>query len=153
MSQRILYDWDTVGSRELCEKSHYLYAISVILSEAFRTQPNTYDYTIVHDLLTGEKTKRHTKEQLTSFLRDLELFTRKRGETTTYYEAENKMLIAVFDAVLARFSTQGHFDRLKSHWLKERIHKPILSVLKMRAEQWITDAPSETKEDLLDVLY
>jgi len=152
-SRAIIKEWDAFGSKELYEKNKYLYCLSVVLSEFFRSDPNSYDYQIVYDLLSGEKNKQYTREQFNFFLADLKKFTNDRAETTTYYEDENKALIEKFDTTLPRFASQDHFDRLKSHWLRERIHRPILAVLKIRAEEWSKDAPNQTTEDILDILY
>jgi|GEM_PF-2857277 len=148
----ILNEWDIFGSKELYEKDKYLYCLSVVLSEAFRREQNTYDFNIVQDLLSGEKKEEYTKEELRFFLDDLKIFTKNRAETTTYYTAENELLIDLFADSLPRFAPQKDFDRLKSHWLKKRIHQPILAVLKIRAKEWIKDAPNQIQEDLLDTL-
>ncbi len=154
MTKLVLNNWDNVGLDELCDKDKYLYSLSVVLSEAYRRQSNTYDHKIIYDLLLGKKTQNYTLEIFDVFLDDLKVFSQWWAETKTNYVDENKSLIAIFDKCLPRFAAQSHFDFLKSHWLLERIHRPLLAVLRSRAKEWRKDSFSaDIKENILDILY
>jgi len=159
-----LNDWDAFGNRELRDKDHYLYALSVVLSRAFqeeakkeeakKEEAKIYDYKLIYDLLSWEKTQSYTIETLDYFLSDLKNFTIYWADKNISPEDKNKKLIKIFEERLEEFSKEKHFDRLKTHWLKSRIHKPIFAVLKARAVKWKATAPNphNINEELLDNL-
>lgn len=148
----VIHEWDVFQLRNLLSKDKYLYSLSVVLSEVFRTKPNSYDYNLVQDLLVWKKNHTYTKETFDDFLLDLSIFKNAWAQTKTHHVDENKALVDAFEKHLPLFCPQKHFEELKTHRLKERIHRPILAVLKIRAEQWKKEAPNKTQDDLIDVL-
>jgi hypothetical protein len=150
-----LYNWDLVWLRELLQKDRYIYVLSVVLAESFRTSPNSYDYKMLQDLLSWEKTQSYTKQDFDVFLSDLKSFSSRWGDReVSDFDKHQKLLIA-FEESLPVFFKQSHFDHLKNHWLKERMHRPLFAVLGSRAKQWreSDDTPAASQEDLLDILY
>ncbi len=151
----ILTKWDTSDINELREKERYLYVLAVVLSEALQKDrsPKIYDYKVVYDLLSDDHPASYDEVVLQSVLDDLKNFTDYWVDTKDFYADKNEFLLGVFANCLDRFFVMKDFDRLKTHRLKERIHRPILAVLSLRVKQWLQDmGTNDYSTDLLVTL-
>jgi hypothetical protein len=135
----ILSEWDNRAILELREKEHYLYVLSVILSEGLQkdSSSNSYDYKIIYDLLCDDHPTFYSDAILQSVSSDLENFKKYWVQTDNFYVDKHDFLLSIFAQHLDRFFSMDHFDRLKNHRLKDRVHRPILAVLTLRIQNWL----------------
>lgn len=123
IQKQTLHNWDLFGSRELHDKPEYTQVISFVLSQAFDSTSRFYDNRLVYDLLLGKKSQSYTIETLDVFMADLDTFKLYWGNTKTNYVDESASLVKIFEDNFDMFSHQEYFDRLKSYWLKQKIHQ------------------------------
>jgi hypothetical protein len=145
-------NWDTFSFPQLNSKESYLSVLSVVLCEALCQDQQIYDHKLITDILSNQKSQVYSIESLRQLIADVKKFSLYWAQTTTFHVTESQHLLDIFSRLSPTFFQKEEFGFLKTHWLKDRIHRPLLSILSLRAKEWMESAPYQAEIDVAHLL-